>query len=61
MVWIVEGEEEARYGNVRQDEDGDGETKGRRREGIKAKPGTLTNHPLTQRNTRLNPGTPQTY
>ena len=51
MVWIVEGEKEVRYCDVRQDEDGDGETRERRWEGIKAKPGTLTNHPLTQRST----------
>ena len=25
MVWIIEGEKEARYGNKRQDGDGDGE------------------------------------
>ena len=37
MRWIVKGEKEARYGNVRQDEDGDGETRGRRWKGIKTK------------------------
>ena len=28
MAWIVEGEKEARYCDVRQDEDGDGEQEG---------------------------------
>ena len=37
MIWIVEGEKEARYGNVRQDERWGWRTRGRHWEGIKTK------------------------
>ena len=61
MIKSVEGEKEARYCDVRQDEIWGWGTRGRRWESIKAKLRTLTNHPLTQRSICLNPGTPQTY